>query len=82
MEHGREHGTEHRHTPHEPTGTALATGTAGPADSSGATERRLRFGTLPERIRPEDTIETRPATLPDPARDRYDPDEWMVRYCL
>jgi hypothetical protein len=74
-----EHGREHRQTPQEPAGTAAAVGTA---DSSGATERRLRFGTLPERIRPQDTVETRPATLPDPARDRYDPDEWMVRYCL
>ncbi|MEW2622386.1 hypothetical protein [Streptomyces sp. NPDC048106] len=43
--------------------------------------RRDRFGTLPERIRPEDTVETKPATLPDPARDRYHADEWLVRYC-
>ncbi|MEU2717091.1 hypothetical protein [Streptomyces sp. NPDC007205] len=40
-----------------------------------------RFGTLPERIRPEDTIETKPATVPDPARDAYNPDEWLIRYC-
>ncbi|MER6074462.1 hypothetical protein ABT187_37710 [Streptomyces sp. NPDC001817] len=40
-----------------------------------------RFGTLPERIRPEDMVETRPATLPDPARDTYNPDEWLIRYC-
>ncbi|MET9384454.1 hypothetical protein ABZY09_26120 [Streptomyces sp. NPDC002928] len=44
--------------------------------------RRARFGALPERIRPQDTVEERPATLPDPARDAYDPDEWLVRYCL
>ncbi|OLZ70289.1 hypothetical protein AV521_14125 [Streptomyces sp. IMTB 2501] len=44
--------------------------------------RRTRFGALPERIRPEDTVETKPATLPDPARDAYNPDEWLVRYCL
>ncbi|MER5915498.1 hypothetical protein ABT124_34965 [Streptomyces sp. NPDC001982] len=44
--------------------------------------RRARFGTLPERVRPEDTVETSPATLPDPARDTYNPDEWLVRYCL
>ncbi|GHE08506.1 hypothetical protein [Streptomyces alanosinicus] len=47
-----------------------------------ATLRRTRFGSLPERIRPEDTVETRPATVPDPARDIYNPDEWLVRYCL
>ncbi|MCE3030114.1 hypothetical protein [Streptomyces sp. CMSTAAHL-2] len=46
-----------------------------------AAQRRERFGTLPERIRPEDTVETSPATLPDPARDRYHADEWLVRYC-
>nr|WP_233273835.1 hypothetical protein [Streptomyces broussonetiae] len=43
--------------------------------------RRARFGTLPERIRPQDTVETRPATVPDPARDTYNPDEWLIRYC-
>ncbi|MEV6832963.1 hypothetical protein AB0N17_00245 [Streptomyces sp. NPDC051133] len=46
-----------------------------------AAARRSRFGTLPERIRPEDTVETRPATTPDPARDTYNPDEWLIRYC-
>ncbi|MGW0631874.1 hypothetical protein [Streptomyces sp. NPDC002758] len=54
-------------------------------DGTDATDeglRRARFGTLPERVRPEDTVETSPATLPDPARDTYNPDEWLVRYCL
>jgi hypothetical protein len=44
--------------------------------------RRARFGALPERIRVEDTVEERPATVPDPARDAYSADEWLVRYCL
>ncbi|MFF3935641.1 hypothetical protein [Streptomyces phaeofaciens] len=44
--------------------------------------RRARFGALPERVRPQDLVEERPATPRDPARDAYDPDEWMVRYCL
>ncbi|MGW4958945.1 hypothetical protein ACWEPL_17095 [Nonomuraea sp. NPDC004186] len=44
--------------------------------------RRARFGRLPERIRLEDTVEERAATAPDPARDVYDEDEWLVRYCL
>lgn len=43
--------------------------------------RRRRFGRLPERIRPEDTVETEPATRPDPARDTYHADEWLIRYC-
>jgi len=43
--------------------------------------RRTRFGSLPERIRLEDTVETKPATAPDPARDTYNPDEWLIRYC-
>ncbi|GGZ16802.1 hypothetical protein ACWDE9_24445 [Streptomyces olivaceoviridis] len=43
--------------------------------------RRDRFGALPERIRPQDTVETKPATVPDPARDTYNPDEWLIRYC-
>lgn len=44
--------------------------------------RRARFGRLPERIRLEQTVEERPATVPDPARDTYNADEWLVRYCL
>ncbi|WP_171111328.1 MULTISPECIES: hypothetical protein [Streptomyces] len=44
--------------------------------------RRLRFGTLPERIRPEDMIEERPAVAHDPTREAYDADEWLVRVCL
>ncbi|WP_018549491.1 hypothetical protein [Streptomyces sp. LaPpAH-108] len=54
-----------------------------PRDTEGTTdrERHDRFGALPERIRPEDMVETRPATAPDPARDRYHADEWLVRYC-
>ncbi|MFG2883475.1 hypothetical protein ACGFYV_14430 [Streptomyces sp. NPDC048297] len=43
---------------------------------------RNRFSQLPERIRPEDMVETRPATVPDPARVDYNADEWLVRYCL
>lgn len=46
-----------------------------------AARRRDRFGALPERIRPQDTVETKPATVPDPARDTYNPDEWLIRYC-
>ncbi|MER6031201.1 hypothetical protein [Streptomyces sp. NPDC001851] len=59
------HGTEPGPTPQE----------------DAAALRRLRFGTLPGRIRPQDTVETKPATLPDPARDAYHADEWLVRYC-
>jgi hypothetical protein len=44
--------------------------------------RRARFGKLPERIRLEDTVEERQATIPDPAKDTYNPDEWLVRTCL
>ncbi|MER5429929.1 hypothetical protein [Streptomyces sp. NPDC002588] len=53
-------------------------------EQSGSAEdlRRARFGTLPERVRPEDTVEERPATPKDPARDAYDPDDWLVRYAL
>jgi len=44
--------------------------------------RRARFGTLPRRIRLEEMVEERAATLPDPARNTYNPDEWLVRYSL
>ena len=44
--------------------------------------RRARFGKLPERIRQEDMVEEKPATVPDPARDTYSSDEWLVRTCL
>ncbi|MFF3331741.1 hypothetical protein ACFYWX_19590 [Streptomyces sp. NPDC002888] len=52
-----------------------------PTDAAEAL-RHARFGALPERIRPEDTVEEKPATLPDPANDAYNPDEWLIRYCL
>lgn len=44
--------------------------------------RQARFGQLPERIRPEDMVAAQPASVPDPARDSYNEDEWLVRYCL
>ncbi|MBQ1089293.1 hypothetical protein [Streptomyces sp. B93] len=44
--------------------------------------RHLRFGKLPERILPEDMVEERPAVARDPARDAFNPDEWLVRVCL
>lgn len=44
--------------------------------------RRARFGTLPKRFPLEETFEERPASLPDPAKSTYHPDEWLVRYCL
>ncbi|MFK0156049.1 hypothetical protein ACIQVK_28755 [Streptomyces sp. NPDC090493] len=47
-----------------------------------AVTRKERFGALPERIRPEDMVETRPAVRHDPDRDAYDPDEFAVRYGL
>lgn len=51
-------------------------------DTDAAAARRARFGNLPEPVRVEDTVEERPAVAPDPARNAYDPDEWLVRYCL
>ncbi|MFG2776703.1 hypothetical protein ACGFY7_02440 [Streptomyces prunicolor] len=51
------------------------------ADAADAV-RRARFGTLPERIRPEQLVEERPATVPDPARDAYSSDDWLTRTCL
>lgn len=57
-------------------------GTDAPRGSDAAEgARRARFGKLPERIRPEDVVEEKPATVRDPARDAYDSDEWLVRYC-
>ncbi|MFI7408448.1 hypothetical protein ACIBU0_07245 [Streptomyces sp. NPDC049627] len=50
---------------------------------SGAAARRARFGTLPERIRQEDMIEEKSATVPDPARYAYDPERsWTSFSCL
>ncbi|MDN3264690.1 hypothetical protein QWJ26_33795 [Streptomyces sp. CSDS2] len=65
--------THRTHTHDTPRDTAEA------ADA--AVTRRHRFGRLPERIRLEDTVETKPATRPDPARDTYHADEWLIRYC-
>ncbi|MFE9691878.1 hypothetical protein [Micromonospora sp. NPDC005806] len=51
--------------------------------NDGATAaRRARFGTLPRRIRPEEMVEERAVTVPDPAKDTYNSDHWLVRYCL
>ncbi|MFF7794689.1 hypothetical protein [Streptomyces sp. NPDC007991] len=47
-----------------------------------AAARQARFGTLPEPIRLEDTVEEQAAGTPDPARTAYNQDEWLVRYCL
>ncbi|MGW1714762.1 MULTISPECIES: hypothetical protein [Streptomyces] len=44
--------------------------------------RQTRFGQLPERIRLEDMVAGQPASVPDPARNAYNEDEWTVRYCL
>ncbi|WP_317446534.1 hypothetical protein [Streptomyces collinus] len=66
------HGTQPRQTPPEDPEAA---------SSSPAVSSPGRFSRLPERIRPEDTVETKPATVPDPARDTYNPDEWLIRYC-
>ncbi|MEU5595871.1 hypothetical protein [Streptomyces sp. NPDC020298] len=63
-------------------GTQATQATEGTQDTAEAGARRSRFGALPEPVRLEDTVEERPATRPDPARDAYNPDEWMVRYCL
>ncbi|MEU6671050.1 hypothetical protein [Streptomyces sp. NPDC046727] len=62
------HRTEVHETPHEAAGAPGA-------------QPQGRFSHLPERIRPQDTVETKPATLPDPTRDTYNPDEWLIRYC-
>ncbi|MEU0250510.1 hypothetical protein ABZ192_40685 [Streptomyces sp. NPDC006235] len=47
-----------------------------------AAARQARFGTLPEPVRLEDTVEERAAGVLDPARTAYNQDEWLVRYCL
>ncbi|MER6560903.1 hypothetical protein ABT300_24870 [Streptomyces sp. NPDC001027] len=44
--------------------------------------RRARFGSLPERVDPQDLVEERPATPRDPDRDAYDPDQVAIRYGL
>jgi hypothetical protein len=46
------------------------------------TGRRPWFGELPQRIPPEQLVETRPATVPDSARDTYSSDDWLTRTCL
>ncbi|MER5520703.1 hypothetical protein [Streptomyces sp. NPDC002763] len=51
-------------------------------DAADEVLRHQRFGALPERIRPEEMVETRPAIGHDPDRDAYDPDEFAVRYGL
>ncbi|MFD7441707.1 hypothetical protein [Streptomyces sp. NPDC059909] len=52
------------------------------ASSAAEAARRARFGRLPKRIRLEDTVEGHAATVPDPDRDAYNYDEWLVRVCL
>lgn len=38
-----------------------------------------RFRRLPERIRPQDTFISVPATAATQGQDGYDPDQWLVR---
>ncbi|MGW7238516.1 hypothetical protein [Streptomyces sp. NPDC054804] len=51
-------------------------------DAAAEVLRHQRFGALPERIRPEDMVETTPAIRHDPDREAYDPDEFAMRYGL
>ncbi|SFE20490.1 hypothetical protein SAMN05216251_10285 [Actinacidiphila alni] len=44
--------------------------------------RRARFGVLPGRVRAEDMVQEVPASAPDPAKDTYNEDEWLVRNVL
>jgi hypothetical protein len=46
------------------------------------TVRRARLGELPKRILSQEMVEQRAATVPDPAKDTYSADEWLVRYCV
>ncbi|MFF3564166.1 hypothetical protein ACFYXS_29390 [Streptomyces sp. NPDC002574] len=66
------------HEENETTPQPQAT-TAAPAPDTAAQARRARFGRLPERVRPQDTIPEVRATVHDPDRDAYNPDEWLVR---
>jgi hypothetical protein len=54
---------------------------ANPEEVQDAAEaaRQARFGKLPERILPKETVQEVPATAPDPAKDTYNPDEWLIR---
>ncbi|MGW3107941.1 hypothetical protein [Streptomyces sp. NPDC001100] len=58
--------------------------TAEKTDLPGAagTGRRPWFGRLPQRVPPQQLVETQPATVPDPARDTYSSDDWLTRTCL
>jgi hypothetical protein len=47
-----------------------------------AAVRHERFSTLPPRILPEEMVEEQAATAPDPAKETYNPDDWLVRYSL
>ncbi|MCQ9135833.1 hypothetical protein [Streptomyces hilarionis] len=48
-----------------------------------AAARKARFGTLPERVRPEETVEVRAVTPNDPARHGCDPERsWTSFSCL
>ena len=50
---------------------------------SAAAARRARFGTLPERIRREDLVEEKTATVNTPTHHAYDSGErWMSLSCL
>ncbi|MGW2618715.1 hypothetical protein [Streptomyces sp. NPDC001500] len=56
--------------------------TGGAADSAAAA-RKARFGTLPERIRPDETVETQAVAPNDPTRHGYDPERsWTTFSCL
>lgn len=51
----------------------------GTAPDTAAQARQARFGRLPARVRPQDTVPGVLATVHDPDRDAYNPDEWLVR---
>ncbi|MEO3752394.1 hypothetical protein [Streptomyces sp. B6B3] len=51
-----------------------------PTDPAAAA-RTARFGTLPDPIRLDDTVEEHETTPRDPARYAFDSDDWLIRNC-
>ncbi|WP_351235524.1 hypothetical protein [Streptomyces sp. NPDC002133] len=47
-------------------------------EDTAASSRQARFGSLPERVRPEDTTEVVPLIARYPSQDHYDHEKWLT----
>ncbi|MYV99220.1 hypothetical protein, partial [Streptomyces sp. SID3343] len=63
------------------TASTASTASRGPSGQGDEAARAARWGTLPERVSPEDMVEEQPGDAPNDPLFGRDPDnDWLLRY--